>query len=245
MGSQNVTDFDAVRKKSIRAEIQRYVSADPKEKQPFAAGAIALDKITKTSNFVQAISSPSVRNALELLVSLARELKRSDDPAQVLRKRGFVADSNQPLGMLIAEITKSLSERLNVKQQETDPAFAAKDAITRTVIEVLSKEIAPERVDAPSAQEISRSFRKAGLDGLSTIFFENVITSLISMTLDAARGSTPRAVVREIVEANRPLISELTREIVKLDPTKPKQIISKIPKAKVAEKLEKKKLIMK
>jgi hypothetical protein len=242
MGSQNVTDFSQTKKTRIRDAIKQYASASPVPEQAWLAATTAIGPLTKSNPFVQSLSSPSVSNALDLLISLAEDFsiaKRRSDLEEVLQKHHVDPNVQKPLVQLAAEMTKSLSNRLTDRQEETDSAFAAKDAVAKTVIDVLSETMPREKVDSASPEQISKAFEKVGQNGIAEIFFRNILSSLMRLAFDSARGRVSPNVVAQIVEdasGDMGLAAEISREIVKLSPNNPAQITVKLEKRRESSK---------
>jgi len=236
MGSQNVTDFSKAKKSRIRDALKHYTSGAAGAELAWEAAATALGPLTKSNPFVQGLSSSSVDNALDLLISLTEEFKRSkgrEELAQVLQKHNIDPKVQKPLLRLTSEMTKSLSDLLSSRQGESDSAFAAKDAIPKTIIDVLSEVLPREKADTASPEEISRAFAKVGESGLAEIFFRNVFSSLMKLALDASRGRVPPEVIEKIIEETKDetgLAAGLSRSVLQLAPGAPGKITKEISK---------------
>lgn len=212
MGSQSVTDFSAVRKARIRAAIR---SGDA-----WSAGSEAINAFTKTGHYAQCLTSPSVREAENLLVSLAKNLKQIRKKKQLdetLEKYGVQPDEAHPYAKLAAELQRNLGERLSQNSKATDSAFAARDAVVTTLIDVLSSSVEKNEPADASKDEVLRAFQKVPIGKLASTFHKNVITSLVQASLTAARGTIPRSEVNRIVEEIRSKLADrLGKEIVKV-----------------------------
>lgn len=210
MGSQSVTDFSAARKARIRKAIR---SGDA-----WSAGSEAIHAFTETGNFAQALESVSVKVAKELLSEFVNNFKVARSPQlvnQTFQKFGVDVDTVRPYSRLAEDLQKKFDERLAATSRKTDSAFAAKDALTRTVMEVLSATVPPskEPTDA-SRQEAQRAFQHVRLEGLTRVFHRNAITSLVKASFEAARGSIPRARVERVVkEVRAQLADSIAKEI--------------------------------
>ena len=199
MGSQSVTDFSAARKARIRRAIR---SGDS-----WSAGSEAIHAFSETGNFVQALESASVKEAGRLLGELVSDFEKTRNRRQVdqaFEKYGVGIENSHPFSTLAANLQKKLDERLSITSRNTDSAFAAKDALSRIVMEVLSAALSrrKEPVDA-SRKEVWRGLQRARPDGLNKVFLRNVIASLLAASLEAARGSIPRARVKQVVKEVR------------------------------------------
>jgi hypothetical protein len=247
MGSQNVTNFSAKKAKRIRAPMEGFDSRSPQaDLQAWFAAAEAVGEFNKSNPFVQCLTSASFETALRTIISLANNFKHKK-PEQVLQQFNVDPANKQPLGELGARITQSFSEDLIATQQETKSAFAAKDAIPRTLIDVLSESIPREKVASASPEQIAEAFKEVSARRVSTLFIQNEISSLFNMTLEAAaEGKIPPTTVAEIEERNHErLAAELSLEIDRLAKKKgikptdiPQFIRNNIDKAKSLKELE-------
>lgn len=150
------------------------------------------------NEFFQALSSRSVETAIGEVFSLVNNLKAARDPRKVFEKYGVSPDTRQPLIKIIAALTEDLSDRLSATQAETDSAFAAKDAISKTLIDVLSRAFPQKEAIEIDQAGFVEAFKRVRRDDVATIFMENVANALISLVLDATRGSLPPAHVDEV-----------------------------------------------
>lgn len=173
--------------------------------QSSAAGGSGSAAGRPANEFLQALSSRSVESALKLIVTFAEELKKSRNPERVFEKYGVEPDERQPLGIVVsARLTKAHADRLSATQAETESAFASRDAISKTIIDVVSRAFPRERepVDV-DRQKFAEAFRRVPPQEIVTTFMENVTASLINLVLDATRGSLPPAHVAEIKDRVR------------------------------------------
>src|SRR2546423_3270709 len=138
MGSQSVTNFSAARKKKIGQLIKDYYAPSPNVRpRPSEIGAAAIGTLGQESakskrpanEFLQALSSPSVAAAIELIMSLTKKMKRAKDVERVYKEFEVDPKTEQPLTELSARLLTKLKDKLSATQRETDFAFAAKDAI--------------------------------------------------------------------------------------------------------------------
>lgn len=190
MGSQSVTDFSAAKKKHIRKLLRSYSpsSADA-ETQAKRIGALAIGTLAggATNEFFQALSSGSVDKAVDLIKVLAKQMK--ENPQQVYKDTGVEGPMARPVGTVSAFLTKALTNLLTASQGETESAFAAKDAIPKTIIDVVSAAFPYEKEPADvDPQKFAQAFRKVTREHMTTRFVENVASSLINLVLDASRG---------------------------------------------------------
>jgi hypothetical protein len=203
MGSQSVTNFSDLKKKRIRDLIKDYSSSSPQKatRQAREIGAAAVGTLGQgpANEFLQALTSPRVEYAIDLIMSFADELKRAKNPERVYETYGVGPDTQQPLTKIISSLTQAHSESLSGKQAETELAFAARDAIPKTIIDVVSGAFPREK----EAVEIDRkkfaeAFKRARREDIATAFMEHVAGSLISLVLDATRGSVRPEQMEEI-----------------------------------------------
>lgn len=200
MGSQSVTNFSKDKKSAIRGAFQEFFSGEASRERVSAAVGAAIGPLNKSNPFVQCLSSPSVKNGLGLLVTLGKNFQTLD-PENALEEYEVDVDAPQPLFSLIARMTEGLAKELTATQEETDSAFAARDAITRTIIDAVSESAGEERIARASPADISKAFKALDSEKLATMFFENLISSLLSLTLDAARVHVDDKDLRRLVKA--------------------------------------------
>lgn len=234
MGSQNVTNFAKVHMLRARNAFKPYAAEEPSAEQTWNAITTAIGPLTKSHPFVKAVSSRGYETTLNLLLSFADDLRKAKHPKQLeeaLRKHNVDPNVQKPLLRLTSEMTKSLSDRLTSQQEESDAGAAAKDAVTKTLMDVLSQSVTAEKVESASPKQISNAFQKLDRDSLAEIFFKNVLGSLTMLYLDAAK------VPRQVQEKIKPnmldesgLPAALSREVVELARNKPENIPSKVDK---------------
>jgi hypothetical protein len=249
MGSQNVTDFSKPRKARIHDFIKDYAAKTLGPEHVWEAATTAIGPLTKSNPFVQSLSSSSVENALDLLIGLYEDFRKSKTPRdveEVLEEHNVDPKIKRPLLRLTAEMTKSLSDILSARQEESDAAFAAKDAIAKTVIDVLAQSMPRDKVDTATPRQISEAFEKVGQSGVAEVFFKNVLISLMGLSLDASRGKIPRAVVAKIIEDTEKsgLVTGLSQSMVALAPEDPARSPAKLAKIQARTK-KKGKVILK
>lgn len=191
MGSQSVTNFSAAKQKRIRELIKDYSSDKTeaeRQAQARAIGEAAVGLLGKgpANEFLQALSSRSVETAIGLILYLAEGLKK--DPQRIYEKYG-IAQETQPVESFSAKLTEGLETILSASQTKTDTTDAVKEAIPKTVIDVVShafpREKEPVDVDL---NKFAEAFKKVGREEIATAFMENVAGELINKVLDATRG---------------------------------------------------------
>ncbi len=233
MGSQSVTNFSEVRMKRIRSLVKDYSPkssgaktqareigaaavgtlgpfsakitppATKRKKRGQGAGAAGGVALRPGNEFLQALSSPSVRDALELITSFADELKKARDPKKVYDKYDIGTEIQRPLGKISALLTKAHSDSLSATQAETDSAFAAKDAIAKTMIDVVSRAFPQTPAMDIDREKLAEAIKHTKREEIVTAFMENVVGALIDLVLDATRGKQPPAVTAELKQKVR------------------------------------------
>ncbi len=237
MGSQSVTNFSRDKRSAIRGAFEEFLSGDASRERVSAAVAAAIGPLNKSNHFVQCLSSSSVKNSLGLLVTLGKDFQTLD-PGRVLEKHKVSVDAQQPLFSLIARMTEGLAKELTASQKETDSAFAARDAITRTIIDAVSESVGQQGVAKASPEEMSAAFEALTPDKLATMFFENLISSLLSLTLDAARVHVDDRDLKKLVRAAQAkVLPTNVRRLMEI--TLAETGLGKSSPAKIKKKLEK------
>lgn len=213
MGSQSVTDFSAAKKKRIRGLLKAYSPDSPEaETQAREIGAVAMGALgtVPANEFLQALSSRSVETGIGLITLLAEQLKR--DPQKVYKDlqeaskkaTGVASKMRQPVGIISASLTRALSNLLSSSQAETESAFAAKDAISKTIIDVVSAAFPREKEPAEiDRRKFTEAFRSVTREQIVTAFMQNVASSLINLVLDATRGTLPPGEVADLKQRIR------------------------------------------
>jgi hypothetical protein len=217
MGSQNVTNFSAAKAARIRDQLKEFNPQSPAAGvQASSAAAEAIGEFTKSNSFVQCLASESVENALKSVISLSNGFKYRD-PNLIFEEYGVDPGSRRPLTEFAERLTRSLSESLTTTQNESDSTFAAKDALSRTLIDVVAKSVPREEAVSASSGQFAAALRGLPARDIGTLFFQNLISSLLRMSLDAARGRVPREEVEDVAERVREdLAARLGREIENL-----------------------------
>lgn len=234
MGSQNVTNFAKVHMLRARNAFKPYAEEQPTDKQAFTAITTAIGPLTKSHPFIKAVSSKGYETTLNLLLLFYDDLRKAKQPKQleeVLQKYNVDPKVRKPLLRLTSQMTEMLSSRLTSRQEESDAGPAAKDAVTKTLMDVLSQSMRSADVESASPQQLLKAFQKIERDGLAEIFFRNVLSSLTMLYLDAAK--VPRATQEKVIPAmldESGLPAALSREVVKLAPNQPDKIRAKVDK---------------
>jgi len=220
MGSQSVTDFSLVKMNRVRNLIKDY--------SPHSAGAVDQAReigdaavgtlrdmagkvrgvtgagaalTTPVSQFKLAFESQSVDTGLGLLLTLAEQLKR--DPNRVFEKSG-VGDRTQPVARLSAFLRDAHTGILTKSQAETESAFAAYEAIPKTIIDVISRAFPREKEPVEVDREkLTKALTKVSREDIVNTYLENVAAALINLVLDATRSRVPPARVEELKEKIR------------------------------------------
>lgn len=156
-----------------------------------------------TNEFLQALSSPSVATAISLILSFANELKKAEDPEKVYKKYEVGTETLRPLAKISAILTKAHSESLSSTQAETDSAFAAKDSIAKTIIDIVSRASPKTQAMDIGREKLAQIFKKTTREEIATAFMQNVASALINLVLDATRGPQSPARTAELKQKVR------------------------------------------
>lgn len=167
------------------------------------------------NEFLQALTSPSVEAALDLITELASEVEAAEDPEEVYAKYKVKPGLDQPLGRLTAALTKAFSDTLSETQAETESAFAARDAIFKTIVDVVSAAFPNEREPVEvDRDKLIKAIRQVPRREVVIAYMENVAAALINMVLAATR-SLPPAQTEEIKRKIRKgFVPELIQQLV-------------------------------
>ena len=230
MGSQNVTNFARAHMDRIKKAVKPYAKEPLNAEQAWNVAAEAVGPLTKSHPFITGLSSKGVENAIDLLLSLGDELKRSksrQDLERILQKHNVDPKLKRPLLSLMAQTTKAFSTALTSQQQDSEFANTAKDAIAKTMIDVLARLMPRDKVDGATTQQISRAFEKVDRRELGEIFFTNFFISQVELALDASNVSKPvREKLLKDLTADEGLAASFVEELLKLTRGKPKDIPS-------------------
>lgn len=192
-----------------------------KEKGGGAGGGRAASASGLPANeFLQALTSPSVEAALDLITELAGEVEAAKDPEEVYAKYKVKPGIEEPLGRLTAAMTKAFADRLSETQAETESAFAARDAIFKTIVDIVVAVFPDEKepVDV-KRDKLIKAIQKVPRRKIVIAYMENVAAALINMVLAATRSLPPaqtEEIKRKIRERFVPeLIQQLVPELTK------------------------------
>jgi len=207
MGSQSVSDFSPTKKKRIRELMEGYSFDSPTaETEASKIGAAAVGTLGRdtTNEFLQALSSLSVETALRLIKRLAEDLKSKEDLQEKYKSYGVGPKVQKPLLTVSRFLVKEHSDRLSAIQARTDSAFAAVDAISRTIIDVVSHAFPQEKEPVEvNREKFAKAFEETKLEDVYTAFVENVAGALINRALDSTRVSLSPALVSDIKQKIR------------------------------------------
>ncbi len=238
MGSQNVTNFSEVRKKQIQRRILAFEPDAPEAtSQARRAGVTALGGLAPSSSFIQALTSASVDTAAKLLgefVSDIKAAKSAQKTDELLSKYGVSASERKPYAPVVAALRRHLEEKLSAVSTKTEAASSAADAIGATVLDVIRRSFPHKREPADvSPAELVQAVRKTPVDQFSRIFVENLISSLLRRTFDAAREPeiSRRKIDALVDRIGSTLASELATELTRADanPARIRKMLSRIP----------------
>lgn len=234
MGSQSVTNFSVVKMNRIRDLVKDYtprssgagaqaaeigaaavgtlrstslkVPISPaKQKSPAGKGAgpPGARKATTppTSEFDNALKSRSVEVGLSLILTMVEQLKK--DPESVFEESGAARGLPPVVGICVF-LKKAHSGILTKAQIQTESAFAANEAISKTIIDVVSRAFPREKeVVEIDWEKLAKAFKIVPQGEIITAYLENVAAALIDLVLDATRGRIPPARVDKIKQSVR------------------------------------------
>jgi hypothetical protein len=147
----------------------------------------AAETLKPTNEFLQALTSHRVKEAIDLFMDFANELQQAKDPETVYAQYGIRLDAKEPLNAASGVLGIKLSEKLG-PQAKTDLGFAGQDAITKTVIDVVRtrfpQESNPAKIDR---KRFAQAFKDLGPGKVLTLFLQNVASALVNLALDATR----------------------------------------------------------
>jgi hypothetical protein len=196
-------------------------SAREKSKGREGGGASVVRKVTTepTSDFEKTLKSLSVEAGLRLILTMIEHLRK--DPERVFRESG--APARHPVVGISAFLRKMHEGILTKAQIQTESAFAANEAIPRTLIKVVSDKFEGEKegadVDWPRLVEALKETPK---EKIVRVYYENVIGALIDLVLDATRGRIPPTQVETVKQSVREHFVPKLIAGIKLGPKKQK-----------------------
>lgn len=241
MGSQSVTNFSEIRMNRIQNLVKDYSPKSSKaatQVREIGAAAITLGTPSRNvpaptkgkkgmrgagvggaaatpsqpaNEFLQALSSRSVETAVGLILGLARELKK---PEQAYEKYEIETDA-RPVESFSNLLATAYETMMSKSQEKTDASFAVKEAIPKTIIDVVSRVFPREKEPADvDGKKFARAFSTIERDEIVTAFLENVASSLINQVLEATKGSLPHRRVDEVKQKIRErFIPEFIKEL--------------------------------
>jgi hypothetical protein len=198
------------------------------------AGATAMGPVSKTSSFVQSLSSSSVQKGLSSLIEFATNLNvAKTHPDDVLSELGVKPGDDRPFGKLTANMVKRLREDLTALQRSTETALAVEDALPRSMMDVIRTSNPSATAENITRKQLTEAFSLPTRQ-IANVMMQHVIASLVARVLDAARGDANRAKVTELTKrVDQEFAATLARKIDRLareKGIKPSDIPAQIPK---------------
>lgn len=183
MGSQRVAKLSSARESYIRKPLTEPSGGQQAGTQAARVAARAIGPISRTSPFIQALSSASVAQSVGYLVGFGSRLKvKRQNADEALAEFGIGPDDQRP----VAQFIENARERL--QQKATDPANAAADAIHRSVLDLLKKSLQPADVRTATREQLTEAFRKASAREIADTLLGHVVANLVNTVVDAASG---------------------------------------------------------
>jgi hypothetical protein len=229
MGSQRVAKLSSTRERTIQEALRAFTQRSSKAgTQAARAAATAIGPISRTSSFIQSLSSASVANSVGYLVGFYNRLNaRGKSPADALAEFGITPGNQYP----VAEFITNIRDRL--QQKDTDPANAAADAIHRSVLDLLKKSVQAADVRTATCKQLTDAFRKVSAREITDILLGHVVVNLVTMIVDAASGGVDHGKVEGVKKrVGEEFASDFVKEIAGLAKDKgvlPTKIPEKIP----------------
>jgi hypothetical protein len=179
------------------------------------AGGAIKTKAQPTSDFMQTLMSRSVEQGLGLILTLIEQMKKS--PQRVYEESG-AAHGRYPIARMGAFLRDAHSGLLTQAQTMTESAFAANEALPKTLFDIVSRKFPREKelVDLDT-KKLTRAFKGISANEIVTIYLENVAAGLINLVLDASRGEIPPPRLEHVKQSVRDqfipkLIAKVKRE---------------------------------
>jgi hypothetical protein len=220
MGSQRVATISEAKGRTIR-DSMREVSLTPtsgKEIIPARVAANAIGPISKTSPFVQCLSSASTKAGIKALIEFANQIKFSGESGDdILKEHGVNPQLKRPAGKFIEQAIEKLREDLASSSLSTESAIAVEDALPKSVIELLRTNLPKASAMMADREQFIQVFRKADDRTIGNTMMKHVISSLIDRIIDAARGdemSKKAAVTKKKIGEG--FVPNLSKEIDRL-----------------------------
>jgi hypothetical protein len=236
MGSQRVATLSDAKGRTIRASMREVkITPLPRDDQkiPARVAANAIGPISKTSSFVQALSSASTKAGIKALVDFVNELKFSGKSNnEILEEYGVNPKLQRPAAKFIEQAIERLREDLAASSLATESAIAVEDALPKSVIELLRSSLKAGGMTA-NREQFLNVFRKTNDRTIANTIMKHVIGSLINRILDAARGDEmsqkAAAAKRQIGERFVPNLSKEIDRLASKAGVKPSEIPEHIP----------------
>ena len=233
MGSQGFAKFPQSKGSRIHDSMGDYSprSSEAAEQAARAAATI-IGPISKTSPFVQCLSSLSVEKGLGYLLSFASQLNvKKASPSEALSLFGVNAANEYPTNEFSKNLLKQLREELTAQQRATESALAIEDAIPRSVRDILQMSMKPTEAASATREQFAEAFRKVNSREIARIILKHVISSMINRAIDTARGDIGHAKADALKrKITQHFVPKLTKEIDRLSGgLAPSKIPSQIP----------------
>jgi hypothetical protein len=235
MGSQIMPELPVERRRRVREVIDDFKPrSSASAQQAGRAGATAMGPVSKTSSFVQSLSSSSVQKGLSSLIEFATNLNVAKaNPDDVLSNLGVKPGNDRPFGELTANMVKRLREDLTALQRSTETALAVEDALSRSMMDVIRESNPSATAENVTRKQLTEAFRLPTRQ-IANVMMRHVITSLVARVLDAARGDASQAKVTELTKrVDQEFAATLAKRIDRLareKGVKPSDIPAEIPK---------------
>jgi len=223
MGSQRVAKISSGRSRIIRMSMSAVRLTDVPgilDVSPRVA-ANAIGPISKSSAFIQCLSSASTQAGVDALIGFAEQLKFGDKPAdEVLQDHGVDKSIRRPAAKFIEMAIEKLREDLAAQSRSTESAIAVEDALPKSVIDLLRVYLPKAEAMTADRTQFIEVFRKADARKIENTVMHHVISSLIDRILDAARGDelgrkaakAKRKISEDFVPKFNKKIDQLARE---------------------------------
>jgi transposase len=220
MGSQRVATISEGKGRTIRASMREVdlTPAPGDDKISARVAANSIGPLSKTSSFVQALSSASTKAGIKALIEFAHRIKFGDESVDdLLEEYGVNPKLRRPAGKFIEQAIEKLREDLAASSLATESAIAVEDALPKSVIELLRNYLPRAGAMMADRDQFIEVFRKADDRTIGNTIMKHVISSLIDRIIDAARGDEmskkAAAAKKKIGEG---FVPKLTKEIDRL-----------------------------
>jgi hypothetical protein len=228
MGSQRVAKLSPTREGYIKKTLTESPAGLKAGTQAARVAATAIGPISRTSPFIQALSSASVAQSVGYLVGFGSRLKvRAQNADEALAEFGIGPDDQRP----VAQFIENARERL--QQKTTDPANAAADANHRSVLDLLKKSLQPADVRTATREQLTEAFRKASAREIADAMLGHVVANLVNAVVDAAAAGVDHDTVEGVKKhVGEEFAADFVRVISRLarnGGVRPSEIPAKIP----------------